>query len=114
MCSFLLDFPASLSQFLVEARDLRLPWLLSNEEPADGDEEGEDNDDGFSSSSSCPLVGLREVDGRCHGDGGGGVVGLESFGMSKKKSHEVWRLSRVVAELMAENKLTQVRKCVSG
>ncbi len=33
---------------------------------------------------------------------------LDSFGMNKKKSHEVHRFSRLIAQVMARNQLTQV------
>lgn len=49
------------------------------------------------------LLAMSEME-----DSERGVGGLVSFGMSKKKSHEVSRLSKVVADLMTRNKLTQV------
>lgn len=38
---------------------------------------------------------------------------LNTFGMSRKKSHEVERFSKVIAQVMTENKLTQVCLFVS-
>lgn len=99
----LADIPKSLHQFFLEARSLRLEGLrasdhLNTRPPAN-------LGDGGAGGLSEPS----RSDRRDRADGTGGSKGtLSSFGMSKKKRHEVALFSELVAEEMSKNGITQV------
>ena len=78
-CSYV-GLPDSLYQFLVEACALRLPGLYA--------------------ANSARDEGTAEKTDPC------GM--LTSFSMSKKKSHEVTRLSKAIADVMTSSNLHQV------
>ncbi len=76
----MLGIPTTLYQFLVASHDLRLPGLYADSDSSEASNGGEDG---------------------CHDM-------LSSFGMSRKKSHEVDRLSKTIAEVMTCSNLKQV------
>lgn len=81
--SVAIDIPASLYQFFVDSSDLRLPGLHTSCDSSESESSGDWTD-------------------KRHGT-------LSFFGMNRKKSHEVQRLSKVIADTMSNLNLTQVR-----